>query len=354
MSAIEERLSAVLGDPLRAASAGGALGYVGLDIPPDLLFAGDNVSCHLPISIPRDTSRTERWLESSFPLWTHSILESWWSGEFKCFDHVIFSRGDDATHRLYYYICELQRQGRIAGPQPLVFDVARIPRDSSRRYTADALRGLASRLGIDAAALTRGVQKANERRQLFACIRAQRRGAGSFYERLVRASLYADPCTLLLGWKPDDPPARRGAVVLAGSTPPDDRIHLAVEQTGWTIVEELNDRGLRRLGAEVDATAKDLPRAIADRWLEQHFTARDFFDSAAALIEAVQRAQATAVILWCTREDEALAWRVATQRTALEQAGIPALVLVARAWTFDDGADLEIQSFLAGLTRAPA
>lgn len=354
MSAVEEQLSAVLSNPLGAASGGGALGYVGLDIPPDLLLAGAGVSCHLPLRPPRDASGTSRWLESSFPLWAHSILESWWDGEFQCFDHVIFSRGDDASHRLYYYICELQRQGRIGGPRPLVFDVARIPRESSRRYTANALRDLASRLGIDQSAMRQAVRKANEWRRLFAGIRAQRRGLGGFYERLVRASLYTDPCKLLAGWRPEASEAPRDGIVLAGSSPPDDRIHRLVEQAGWNIVDELFDRGLRRLGTEVNVTAQDLPRAIADRWLTQHFTARDFYDPTAELVETIRRTQARAAILWCTREDEALAWRVPAQRTALERSGIPSLVLVARSWTFDDGAEQEIRSFLGGIAHARA
>lgn len=353
MSAIDERVSAALSEPLQAASHGGALGYVGLDVPADLL-AASGVSCHLPIRVPRDPAKTAGWLESSFPQWAHSILESWWEGEFACFDHVIFSRGDDASHRLYYYICELQRQGRLGGPQPLVFDVARIPRESSRRYSADALRYLAGRLGIDAAALGQGIRQANAWRQCLADVRVRRRGPGSFYERLVRASLYTDPRELLRGWQPEPAESSRGTVILGGSSPPDDRIHRLVEQAGWNVVEELYDRRLTRLGAEVDPTAADLPRAIADRWLAQHFTARDFYDPTAELLESIERTQARAAILWCTREDDALAWRVAAQRQALAASGIAALVLVARAWTFDDGADQEIQSFLAGIPRATA
>ncbi len=349
LSAIEDRVNAVLNDPLGAAAAGGALGYVGLDIPPDLLLAGDAVSCHLPLRIPRDTARTGQWLESSFPLWTHSVLGSWWDGEFDCFDHVIFSRGDDASHRLYYYICELQRQGRIGGPRPLVFDVARIARDSSRRHTASAIRDLMRQLGIEEAALQYGAEQANEWRQLFAHIHGERRGPGSFYERVVRASLYADPRALLQGWKPQLMNRAGAGVVLAGSSPPDDRIHLAIEQTGWTVVAELYDRGLGRLGAQVDAAAPDLPRAVAERWLEHHFTSRDSSDPAVELIATVRRTGAVAAILWCSREDEALAWRVAGQRAALQQAGIPALVLVARSWSFDDGAAEEITSFLGEL-----
>ena len=189
MSAIQERLNQVLENPLQDASAGGALGYVGLDIPVDLLLAGGRTSCHLPLRIPADTARSEQWLESSFPPWAHSILQSWWDGEYDCFDHVIFSRGEDATHRLYYYICELQRQGRIRGPQPLVFDVARIPRDSSRHHTTESVRSLMQVLGFDDGALRQGVLRANECRQLFATVRAQRAGlAASTSRSRARAS----------------------------------------------------------------------------------------------------------------------------------------------------------------------
>lgn len=356
MRVIEELLSATLREPLRDAAAGGALGYVGLDIPPDLLLAGNRVSCHLPLRDARETTATSRWLESSFPAWAHSILQGWSEGEFDCFEQVIFSRGEDVTHRLYYYICELRRQGRIGGPQPLVFDIARIPRESSRRFTADSLRSLAQQLGIDEAAWRAGVLRANARRKLFAAIRAQRRGPGSFYERLMRASLYCDPVKLLSGWHAEsvtDESSVRG-VVLAGSVPPDDRLHRWVEKAGWNIVEELHDRGLRRLGGEVEAAASDLPRAVADSWLMQHFTARDGADPTQKLLEAVTETRAAAVILWCTREDEALAWRVPAQRTALSRAGIPALVLVARAWSLDDGAEQEIRTFLQGIPDAAA
>jgi hypothetical protein len=159
---------------------------------------------------------------------------------------------------------------------------------------------------------------------------------------------------LLQGWNPQLLGGACAGVVLAGSSPPDERIHLAVERAGWTVLEELYDRGLRRLGAEVDAAAQDLPKAIAERWLAHHFSARDSSEPAVELIATVRRTRAAAAILWCTREDESLAWSVAAQRAALQQAGIPALVMVARSWNLDDGADAEIQSFLGALARESA
>jgi hypothetical protein len=59
--------------------------------------------------------------------------------------------------------------------------------------------------------------------------------------------------------------------------------------------------------------------------------------------------QAGAVLLWLTREDEALAWKVPAQRAQLAAARIPALVMTARRWDGSDGAADEIQRFLENL-----
>src|SRR5690606_23352060 len=102
--------------------------YVGCDLPPDLALATERTFSHLPWRAGRATPWADRWLERSFPGWARSMLEDWAAGEYDFFDAVIFSRGDDATQRLYYYVCELQRRGRLGGPRPLVLDVACIPR----------------------------------------------------------------------------------------------------------------------------------------------------------------------------------------------------------------------------------
>ena len=86
MPDIDQSLDALLRDPLQAVTAGGALGYVGLDIPPDLLLAAPRGSCHLPWRVSADTPRADAWLESSFPPYARSMLEDWADGRFECFD----------------------------------------------------------------------------------------------------------------------------------------------------------------------------------------------------------------------------------------------------------------------------
>ncbi len=345
LSSIDAPLGAILADPLAAARGGGALGYVGLDIPPDLLLAVPRPACHLPWQANRTVTRASAWVEGSFPPWVEGMLEDWSEGRFDCFESVIFTRGEDVTQRLYYYVCELQRLGKLGGPQPLIFDVARITRESSRQHTTRALRELCSRLDVSAQALEQGIERANALRSAFWRIRSERDCRGSLYERVVRASLFADIRELLTRWMPSPSgPGRR--VALIGSTPPDDRIHRAIEGLGGCVVEELYDRNLTRLGLPVHSQGNDPVVAVARRWLEQQFFARDFVDPLLRVLPRIEASRADAAVLWFTREDEALAWHVPLLQRALEERRLPTLTLSARAWNFEDGAAAEIGAFL--------
>jgi hypothetical protein len=348
MPAPDEPLDALLRNPLQAVAAGGALGYVGLDLPPDLLLAAPRGSCHLPWRVTHETPRADAWLESSFPLSARSMLEDWALGRFDCFEDVLFTRGEDVSQRLYYYVCELQRGGKLGGPRPLIFDIARIDRPSSHRYTEAALRALARQLRLTDESLNAGIERANALRELFSQLRQVRRTVGSVYEKLVRASLFADIRPVLTPLDPQSLPDVRGRVVLAGSSPPDERIHLLIESCGWQVAGEFYDRNLERLGSTVEATA-DPVQAIARSWLRQTFLGRDLKAPEQRLAELVRDSHAQAVLLWFARDDEALAWQVPRLRRGLEAARIPSLVLSARDWDFTDGAAQAMQTFLEGL-----
>jgi len=347
VNSVEAEVDRVLADPLRKARAvPGAIGYVGADVPCDLLLATGRVTSHLPWRADRATPVADQWLESGFPDWARSMIEDWAAGQFDCFSQVIFSRGEDSSQRLYYYVCELQERGALRGPEPLIFDIARIPRASSLRHTVAAVNRLARQLGVDEGRMAMGIERANRRRELFNRIEAGRETRGSLYERVSRATLFADLDPLLEAavW----PGTATGRVLLAGSAPPDDRLHLAVERAGWTVTGEMNGNSLTRLGPQVDATFPNAAEAIARQLHAATLGPRGFGDAAAGLVAAARRARAAVVVLWLTREEEALAWHVPAQRDRLAAAGIPALFLTSRSWDASDGAAEEIQHFLEG------
>src|SRR5690606_11931156 len=89
-------INAVLPEPLALARrADRAIGYVGLDIPEDMLAAPAHVAAHLPWDRMSSTPWADQWLEDSFPGWARCILESWSAGMFDHLAAVVFSRGDD-------------------------------------------------------------------------------------------------------------------------------------------------------------------------------------------------------------------------------------------------------------------
>jgi 2-hydroxyglutaryl-CoA dehydratase, D-component len=329
-----------------------AVGFVGADVPIDVLLASGRPFGHLPWKTTGATPRADRWLESSFPFWVRSILEQWHDGVFDSLETVVFSRADDASQRLFYYVRELQRRGMLRGPATHMFDIAFVPRESSVAHTAAAIADLARVLGIEPRRLAEGIERANSLRATLARFAQQRASHGAVYERLARAALWSDPTTWIdeIGVPSAGPCGAR--VLLAGSVPPDERLHAAVESAGASVIAEAHVHGLGRLGPAVAAQAGTPERALAWQLMQASVGPRAFVDRARWIVGRVGATRADAVVIWLTREDEALAWHVPAQRRALAEAGVPTLVLPAARWSADDGAPERIADFCRGIVDA--
>lgn len=346
---LQHHVAAVLADPLAAArNSQRPVGCVGYDLPPELALASGRVFTHLPWQSGRATPRADRWLESSFPGWARSMLEDWASGHFDLFESVVFTRADDAAQRLYYYICELQRTGRIGGPRALMLDSATIPRESSVQHCRRALQQLLAELGADADGIGPALEAANQRRRWYQQVAATPGLSGLLRENLGRASLFQDifrdGATLAL------PAADQGRrLLLAGSAPPDARLHEAAQAAGWNVCSELHPRSLLRYGPPIVAGQDEPLLALARRLNAQPWGPRSFIDRAGLLQQELAVAQPQAAVLWLTEEDESIAWDLARLRAVLAEHGVPALVLIRRSWALDDGALEAVAGFLGEL-----
>jgi hypothetical protein len=334
----------IVKDPLALLGRDG-LGFVGADVPVELLLASGRPFGHLPWHADAATPQADLWLESGFPGWTRSILEQWSAGAFDGLHAVVFSRADDAAQRLYYYVRELQGRGLLGGPIPHVLDIALVPRESSLLHSARAIELLAQELGIDAAMWPPALARADALRARMAACNAARGANGAACEQLFRAALWSDATQWIdaVQLPQGEAPHR---VLLAGSMPPDGRLHRAVERAGASVVDELHMAGPGRLGPALGSGVSPAMRIAAH--LQQHASGpRAFIDRAAQVVERARAARAQAVILWLTREDEALAWQLPAQQQALNASGIPVLALPAARWPADDGALPAIERFCA-------
>lgn len=293
------------------------LGFAGPNLPHDLLDATGRNMGPLGWNIDRPMPAAERWLESKFAPWTRSVIQDWADGVFDHLEAVIFSRADDSTQRLYYYLCELRRNGVIGGPEPLILDVAKIPRPSSFQRTQDGLHALAARLGVNTATLADAIVRGNAKRKA--------------------ASLPASPSS-------------QPVCLIAGSALPDDRMHKMVHQTGWqahgrTLADEWTDPG-----PQVDETG-DPFAALARHIHARPLDTRGFHDRAAALVEQARDIGARAALFWLIEEDDTSVWQLPGLRAALESEGLPVMVATRRDWSCRDGIDGELAAFLRGISE---
>lgn len=289
------------------------IAIAGPDIPRELLLATARYAGPLRFDPERPTPQADLYLESKFAPWTRPLLQSWIAGDYDALEKVLFSRADDSSQRLYYYICELQRRGLTGGPEPLILDISRIMRPSSLERNIAKLREMAARLEVGPDAIEAAIVIANARR--------------------------AEKARTATG----------GNVLITGSPAPDHRLEDAVKRAGFKPLGTMLNDVWTDLGDMVDHGSGD-PCAALGRWIYNRKSGpRSFADPAALLAQQLAGNKLEAVILWRIEEDEAQCWHLPKEREVIEKSGIPSLIMTRRDGLARDGATEEIEAFLKGI-----
>jgi hypothetical protein len=316
------------------------IGYVGHDVPVELILAANALPVAIHGRIGEPTPEADRYLEPTFLPSSRSIAEQWLSGELNDFAAVIFSRSDDSAQRLYYYLCELQRRGLCAGPRPLMFDIAGCDRASSLTHTQSATRQLALELGTSDTLLPDAMQRVRDRNTLMVAAAnstlAPRPARGSFIQRRLQAAArdWSPQFDRTLQDSQDPLPADNNAtpLMMIGSVPGDERLHEAAERAGANIVATLNAFTPYEYGPAT--STGDRFKQIAQRYRVHPW--RAMLQSPDTFCTRAKQLRVAGVILWVLAEDTGLAWVYPRLERALREHGIAVLSLAMQQWNVPD------------------
>ena len=350
MNPFERQVELALRDPLaearrHAAQGGRVVGYVGGDIPVEIIIASGAFPLRLPSFAQRNTAAADQFLESGFAPDVRSIAEQYLRGDFDFLEGIVLPRSNDSAQRLYYYLCELRTRRGVTGPDVLIFDLAKIPRESSRMHSRAAVCRLAAELRADPGQLRGAIQTRNRRRALWAKASARRLQAGgapgSAMDRVLRSAEWCDAGTFdpaFEAWLAAAAPgAARPRLILAGSVPPDERLHREAESAGGNIVAEWGDHPGCGIGGAPIAPDGSFA-AIADHYHGLGSGTRAFVDRATEVLGLARAACADGVLIWLIEQEDALIWDLPSQTAALRAAGIAVLPMARRPWDGPDAA----------------
>lgn len=360
---LEKIVAKTLLDPLAAgrshSRAGGtAIGYVGFEIPVELILAAGAMPVQLSGLAHPGSDAADAYLENGFAPSVRVIAEHYLQGNLDFLSHIVLPRSNDSAQRFYYYLCELRRSKKARGPEPLIYDLSKIPRDTSRTYSEQSTRRLASELGTKEADLPKAISQRNQRRWLLKALYDARihqyNLRGSFVDRVYRAADLCDAESFdiaLSDWLEEN---RRNTrfngprLLFSGSAPPDERLHRAVEAGGGNVVSEFGDFHAHSAQLPVIPEEGSISD-ISNHYYTLNHGPRAFGDRSRLLLSHARDAGVDGIVQWLIEEEETLVWDVPSQTKVLEEAGIPILSMVRRRWDASDGAADEIVSFTIDL-----
>jgi hypothetical protein len=139
--------------------------------------------------------------------------------------------------------------------------------------------------------------------------------------------------------------------LLAGTLPPDRRLHDMVAASGWHGSGETLPESWAAAAPSVDGEDGDPFLRLGQRLHAAASGPRGFSDRVETMLARFKETRSGAAILWFCEHDEAEAWHAPAMRRALEAEDIPHLMMTRRDWRANDGAAGEIAAFLAEVPR---
>lgn len=317
------------------------VGYVGADVPVELLTAAGIVGVRLAGDPAVDTTPADTYLGRGVDPMARSVLTLLLSGAYGRLDRLVVSRDCEASLRLFYALRELRRVEPALGlPETYLVDLLHLPHRTTAHYNRARLVQFRERLEtwtgrtILAADLAWAIEQHDEQRRLLAEVASLRHQipvcvSGEQFLAVVGSGT-AMPVTVHNGLlrqvlsEARELPDRDGPrVYLTGSSHDTPEVYRAIESLGTTIVGESHDWGDLLFHRQVG------PRnltALAERYQDNGPSAprATTTERAQHTAAAARRCRADVLVGYVREGDQAPPWDYTAER---EASGLPGTLL---------------------------
>jgi benzoyl-CoA reductase/2-hydroxyglutaryl-CoA dehydratase subunit BcrC/BadD/HgdB len=311
-----------------------AVGYVGADVPVELITAAGLRPLRLTGKPGRDSALGDRYLGRGVDPVARSILTRILTGDYGPLEAIVVSRDCEASLRLFYALRELHRVEPALGLPPVrLVDVLHLPHHTTTRYVHAKVAQLREWLGRWrpigdddlAAAITAHDTLRRSLGRLAALRRANRLSGTRFLETVAATTgvPVTEGIALVDRLLAEDRPEVEGTrLFLTGSSHDHPAVYETVERNGFLVVGEDHDWG-ELLFARTCAAPTEL--ALAERYQHNGPSApRASIRQRAVHTAAAARACDAEVLFSYARiHDDAPPWDFPEQRAAT---GLPAVL----------------------------
>jgi len=324
------------------------VGYVGLDVPFELIVAAGMTPLRLRAEVQADNTAADPYIESAWHPVLRALLASLLEHRHGRLDHLILGTTPAMYSNLYLLLLQLRKMDpRLARLSLAQFDFPRGVNDTIAGFDRDSLRVLRQDLELIAEnsipdyAIRQAIEECNENRRLLMQMDQLRRGSdvrisGVQAMQLVELSTRMTPekhselLREVLGEAFDHSGHPGKRVLYSGSETTSTRLYEALESNGLLVVADDQNRGSRSvpaLMARYEDPLEALCRAYRLRTPEGART--NTASRVESLLAQAVDNEVEGVVFWVTSYDQPPGWDFQAQSKALDAAGIPYALLPA-------------------------
>ncbi|CAM3520151.1 2-hydroxyacyl-CoA dehydratase family protein [Kibdelosporangium persicum] len=332
---------------------GPVIGYVGQDVPVELVTAAGALPVRLAGRPGTDVTAGETYLGRGVDRWVVSVLTRLLGGEYGRLDRLLVSRDCEASLRLFYAVRELRRvEPGLGLPEAYLVDVLHLPHWTTTRYDRIRFAELVAVLErwtgtrLTPAAVAAAIGLHDERRELLRAVSALRRElrltgvqALAVFGAVLPVAEHNQLLRDLMESSLDVHSGRR--VFLTGSAHDTPDVYLVLEKAGFVVVGEDHDWGDLLASRLVGEPTLD---ALVERYQYNGPTAAraSIADRAAYTARAAVECGAELVVSYVRRNDDAPPWDFPAQAAALRAHGIPAVLVDRQEYGSIDLAEVPV------------